>query len=137
MQRRYVTVDVFTDRAFTGKLVAIYKFPADVRLGLVARYQDGQPFSRVLVFPGLNQGAEAVRAFSSGESRFMFVGTLDARLQKRFEVGGRRLEAFLDVFNLPGRVNSVEEDVAAPPDVRNATAVQPPRAIHLGVRVAF
>jgi hypothetical protein len=127
----------FTDRAYTGKFAAVYAAPAKVRVGLVARYQDGQPFSRVLVFPQLAQGAEAVRAFTAGESRFMFVGTLDLRVQRRFTIGGYDVNAFLDVFNLPGMSNSVEEDVSERPDVRVPTATQPPRAVHLGMRVGF
>jgi TonB-dependent receptor-like protein len=128
---------LFADRAYTAKFAAVYKLPADVRLGVIARYQDGQAFARVLVFPALNQGTDAVRAFSNGESRFMFIGTLDARLQKRVSVGGRRVDLFLDGYNLLNLSNSVEEDVAAPPDVRIATAVQPPRSFHAGLTVNF
>src|SRR5262249_14388444 len=58
---------LFTDRAFTGKLAAVIKMPSDVRLGLVARYQDGQPFARMLILT-LNQGVDAVRAFANGDS---------------------------------------------------------------------
>jgi hypothetical protein len=115
----------------------VSKLPADVSLGAIARYQDGQAFARVLVFPALNQGADAVRAFTNGESRFMFIGTLDARLRKGVSVGGRRLDLFLDAYNLLNLSNSVEEDIAAPPDVRIATAMQPPRAFHAGLTVNF
>jgi hypothetical protein len=128
---------LFTDRAYTAKFATVWRLPAGVRLGAVARYQDGQAFARMLIFPTLNQGAEAVRAFSNGESRFMFIGTLDARIQKAFALGGSRVTALLDAYNLLNLSNSVEEDVAAPPDVRIPTAVQPPRAIHVGLRFTF
>ena len=78
---------LFNDRAFTIKLSGVYRFPADIRLGAIARYQDGQPFSRMLVFQGLSQGTEAVRAFAAGDSRFRFVGTLDTRLSKGIRLG--------------------------------------------------
>jgi hypothetical protein len=128
---------LFTDRAFTIKLAGVYELPSDVRVGVVARYQDGQPFSRVVVFPGLNQGAEAVRAFPSGGTRFTFIGTLDVRVQKAIPWRGRRFDALVDVFNLPGMSNSIEEDAAGTLAVRTGTAVQPPRTIHLGLRVTF
>jgi hypothetical protein len=128
---------LFTDRAFTGKLAALVRLPSDVRLGLIARYQDGQPFARMLVFPTLNQGADAVRAFANGDSRFLFVGTLDARVQKRFALGARTFEAVFDAYNLLNLSNGVEEDVAAGPNVRTGTAVQPPRSLHIGVRLSF
>jgi hypothetical protein len=127
----------FTDRAYTGKFAMVYRLPSQIRLGLIARYQDGQAFSRVLVFPGLNQGADPVRAFSNGESRFMFVGTLDGHLQKGFTAGGQHVDLFVDAYNLLNMQNSVEEDIAAAPDVRVPTAIQPPRSVHVGLRFSF
>ncbi|MEE8218161.1 MAG: TonB-dependent receptor, partial [Vicinamibacteria bacterium] len=46
----------FFDRAFTIKIAATWRAPGDWRAGVVARYQDGQPFSRVVVVPDLAQG---------------------------------------------------------------------------------
>jgi hypothetical protein len=128
---------LFSDRAFTGKVGVVYRFPADVRLGAIARYQDGQPFARVLVFPDLNQGRDAVRAFTNGESRFTFISTLDARLQKIVRSGQVEIAAFVDGFNLLNLASSVEENVASAPDVRTSTAFQPPRAFHIGLAVTF
>lgn len=128
---------VFFDRAYTMKVTIVYKLPADVRIGAIARYQDGQPFSRLVVVPGLGQGAEAIRAFPNGDSRFTFTGTLDLRLQKGFTIAGRRVDAIVDGYNVINRANEVEEDVVTGPAFRTVTAIQPPRAIHLGLRVAF
>jgi hypothetical protein len=127
----------FTDRAYTIKVAGVYRFPYEVTLGAVARYQDGQPFARMLVFPALNQGAEAVRAFANGDSRFRFTGTLDVRLQKRFGTDARNVSLLLDAYNVLGLDYDVEELLTQPPDVRIPTAVQPPPAIHLGLRVGF
>ena len=126
----------FTDRAFTGKLATVFKLPSEMRLGLIARYQDGQPFARMLIL-SLNQGVEAVRAFANGDSRFTFVGTLDVRFQKRFSFGERSLTLLADAYNLLNLSNSVEEDVAAGPNIRLSTATQPPRSFHVGLRVGF
>jgi hypothetical protein len=128
---------LFVDRAYSAKLAGVWRLPSETTLGWIARYQDGQPFARMLVFPDLNQGTEAVRAFANGDSRFMFVGTLDARLQKGFVIGARRIDAVVDAYNLLNLKYSVEEDVAAPPDVRIPTVVQPPLSIALGLRVTF
>jgi hypothetical protein len=127
----------FNDRAYTVKLASVSRFPQDVRLGLLARYQDGQPFARLLIFPNLNQGAEAVRAFPNGDSRFTYTATLDARLQKGFRLGRLRADAVLDAYNLLDLAKEVEEQTTAAPDVRVTTAVQPPRSIHLGLRITF
>jgi hypothetical protein len=128
---------LFSDRAYTVKLASVYRIRDDLRLGVVARYQDGQPFARLLVAPGLNQGAEAIRAFANGDSRFTYTPTLDVRVTKRFEVGGRRLDAIVDAYNVLNLDKEVEEVTVAAPGVRTTSAVQPPRAIHLGLRATF
>lgn len=115
----------------------MYRLPWDVRVGAIARYQDGQNFTRVLVFPTLPQGTEAVRAFAAGDSRFRFIAALDVRLSKAFRIGGRQLEAILDGYNLTGLNYDVEERTAQLPDDRTPIAYQPPRLFHVGLRVSF
>ncbi|MGE5246531.1 MAG: TonB-dependent receptor domain-containing protein [Betaproteobacteria bacterium] len=127
----------FADRAFTIKLTTIYRFAHDIRLGAIARYQDGQPFARMVIAPSLNQGAEAIRAFPNGDSRFTYIGTLDLRLQKGFRIGGRRLDLIADGFNVVNLGNEVEERVITGTAFRTITAVQPPRTVHLGARITF
>lgn len=127
----------FTDRAFTGKISWVYRFPREFTAGFITRYQDGQPFSRVIVPAGLNQGAEPVRAFASGDSRFYFVAMLDGRLKKRVALNGRALELFADAYNLLDMHGSYEEDAAQLPDQRTTIAIQPPRTIQLGARFLF
>ena len=75
---------LFGDRAFTGKVSTVYRFPSDVTVGAIARYQDGQPFARLLIVPDLVQGPDIVRATVNGGPRFTFTATLDLRVQKSF-----------------------------------------------------
>lgn len=133
----YARGRLFSDRAYTIKWTTVYRFPKDVRLGAIARYQDGQPFARLVVVPDLNQGAEAIQAFANGRSRFAFTGTLDVRLQKGFAVGARRFDAILDAYNILNMRKEVEEYVVTGDRFRTPTAVQPPRAFHGGLRVTF
>jgi len=128
---------LFFDRAFTIKLSSRYRAPGDVRLGFVARYQDGQPFSRLVIAPFLNQGAEAVQAIPNGRSRFTYTLTVDARVEKGFRIGGLRLAAVVEAFNLTNGALEVEEDVLTGPGFRTITAVQPPRIFRLGMRLDF
>ena len=128
---------LFSDRAFTIKWTTLYHFPGDFTVGGIARYQDGQPFSRLVVFQNLNQGDEIVQAYPNGGSRFTFTGTFDLRVQKTFTVGARRVEAILDAYNLFTRANEVEEFVFTGPAFRTPTAIQPPHSIHVGLRVTF
>jgi hypothetical protein len=128
---------LFTERGYTTKMSGTYAFGHDIRLGMIARYQDGQMFSRMVIFPSLNQGPEAIDAFANGLTRFTYLLTVDARLQKRVTVGNRRVDLVADVFNLLNTANEVEENSVAGPDFRRTTAVQPPRTVHLGVRLTF
>jgi hypothetical protein len=127
----------FSDRAYTIKIATILRLPAGIHAGFVARYQDGQPFARVVVATALNQGAELVRAFPDGGSRFTFTETLDARVQKTFPLGRDSFDVVLDVFNLLNTKNEVEERVVTGAAYRTPTAVQQPRAFHAGFRVTF
>ncbi len=128
---------LFTERGYTLKTAGVYRFAHDVRLGLVGRYQDGQHFARLVIVSGLNQGAEAVRAFPNGRTRFTYSLTVDARLQKGFTVGPYRLEAIVDAYNLLNRAKEIEEYPVTGSAARVSAAVQPPRAIHLGARITF
>jgi hypothetical protein len=128
---------LFFDRAYTIKLAALYRAPRDFRLAAVTRYQDGQPFSRMVVAAGLRQGPEAVPAIPNGRARFTYTLTMDARLEKGFRRGRRRVAAILEAFNVLGMANEVEEDVVWGPGYRAVTAVQPPRAFRLGLRLDF
>lgn len=133
----YARGRLFSDRAFTIKWTTRYRLPKDVTVAAIARYQDGQPFSRLVLVPSLNQGAEAVQAYPNAGSRYTFTGTLDLRAQKAFVVGRTRLSAVLDAYNLFTRSNEVEEYVVSGAGFRASTAIQPPASVHLGISVSF
>jgi hypothetical protein len=128
---------LFGDRAFMGKLSGVYRFPAEVTLGAIARYHDGQPFARLVLVPGLTQGPDVVRAYANGGSRFTFTATLDVRLQKALTIGGRHLAVLLDGYNVLNLGYETEERTITGPAFRTPTAFQPPRSVRVGVRASF
>jgi len=127
----------FYDRGYTGKVALGVRFPHDIRLGTIVRYQDGQPFARLASAEGLTQGPEPIRAYPNGRTRFSFVGTVDVRIQKDFAVGRGRLGLFADFFNLFNTDREVEEFARTGPDFRGVSAVEPPFSLRLGLRVRF
>jgi hypothetical protein len=133
----YARGQVFNDRAYTIKVMSIVTLPKAITVGAIARYQDGQPFARVQIVPGLNQGAEVIQAFGRGRSRFTYRSTLDLRLSKQLIVQSHALDLVAEVYNLLKDANEVEEYVVTGPRFRETTAVQPPRSFHLGLRVSF
>jgi hypothetical protein len=101
---------------------------------VIARYQDGQPFARLVMVPSLNQGAELIRAYPNAGNRFTFTGTLDIRVQKSFLFGKQRVDGIVDFYNLATRSNEVEEYTVTGATFRTPTAIEPPRSILVGVR---
>jgi hypothetical protein len=128
---------LFPDRSHVLKLAGIYRFPWRVRLGVSARYQDGQPFARVVIAPDLAQGRTAVRSYPNGGTAFTYTGTLDIRVQKVFATRRSEVAALVDVYNLPNLGKEVSEYVVSGPMFRTPTALQPPRTALVGVRVTF
>jgi len=127
---------LFFDRAYTLKVAGLWR-PRDWSFGAVASYQDGQPFARVVIVPGLPQGAEAIPAIRRGDHRFTYTLTVDARIEKAFRMGKGRLAVAFEAFNLLDMKNEVEEDVASGPSFRRVTAIQPPRAVRIGLRLGL
>ena len=77
----------FFDRAFVIKLSGGYRAPGDVRIGMVARYQDGLPFSRMVLTDAFHQGRDLVMAIPRGAQRFTYMFTLDAKVEKDLTFG--------------------------------------------------
>ncbi len=133
----YARGQLFQDRSHVAKGAFVYRFPHRIHVGAIMRYQDGQPFARLVIAPSLTQGATAVRAYANGGSAFTYIGTLDLRAQKTFTIGGVDLAAIVDIYNLPNLANEVSEYVVSGPLFRTPTALQPPRTVLIGARVIF
>jgi hypothetical protein len=128
---------LFFERGYVAKWSVIYQLPYGLRGGTVARYADGQHFSRVVIARNVPQGVDFIPALPRGLTRYTYAFTLDTRLEKQITLSGRRATVVLDVFNLLNTNNEVEEDEVTGPAFRNATAVQPPRSVRFGFRLAF
>ncbi|HWF85337.1 MAG TPA: TonB-dependent receptor [Vicinamibacterales bacterium] len=135
--RTYAEGRNFTERGYTIKTSAVYALPDDFHIGVTARYQDGEHFTRDVIAENLNQGPEAIRSFRNGRARFTFTMTVDGRLRKGFTVGGYTFDGILDVYNIFNQNIQVEEFDVTGPNWRVPTALQPPRVIHVGLRFHF
>ncbi len=127
----------FFDRSYVGKWSGSYRAPWDIRMGWSARYQDGQPFTRLVIAPDLAGGPEMIHAYRTGRTRYTYTLTLDVRIEKGISIAGRRAAVHLDVFNATRHQNEVEEDAVTGPRFRRSTAIQPPLALRLGFRIGL
>jgi hypothetical protein len=128
----------FFDRGYVGKILGTFDLGARTTLGVIARYQDGQPFSRLAIFSDLSQGPEAVVAYSNGRpTRFTYISTTDVRLQKSFNAGRTEFTVILDAFNVFNIGREVAEYVLDGTMFRETTLIEPPRSVRIGARLRF
>ena len=127
------------DRAYTARLGLSVPLPWGFRLSGLAKYYDGQPFSRKIIITGFNQGPFYVQAFPRGVARYEFNMTVDLRIEKSMTLGKAKGRLFLDVYNVFNWALATEENEWTGPDftLRYATEVQSPRVFRLGVRYEF
>ncbi len=127
------------DRAFTARLGVSLPLPFGFRLAGLAKYYDGQPFSRKIIVTGLNQGPFYIQAFSRGVARYEFNMTVDLRLEKIIPVGRTRGRIFVDAYNIFNWALATQENEWTGPEftLRYPTEVQSPRVIRFGVRYEF
>lgn len=133
----YARGRLFFERGYIAKWSGGFATGHGLHVAAVARYQDGQHFARMVVVPDLNQGPEAIQAYTRGHSRFTFSFTLDARAEQRLRSGSGGVALFVEAFNLLNNAIEVEEDPVVTRTFRATTAVQPPRAVRVGLRVDF
>ena len=137
-RERFARGQLFQDRSHVVKMAGVYRFANRITLGAIARYQDGQPFARLVAVPqGLAQGPTLVRAYRNGGAAFTYTGTLDVRLQKSWTAGKGEVTFGIDVYNLPHMGKEVDEYVVAGPRFRTPTAIQPPRTALISARFTY
>lgn len=127
----------FFDRSYVGKWSGSVRLPWTTRFGFAARYQDGQPFARVVVVPDLSTGPEMLHAYRVARTRYTYTLTLDMRLEKALRIAGSSAAFHIDVFNATQHTNEVEEDALTTPSFRRSTAVQPPLTVRAGFRFSW
>ncbi len=128
------------DRAYTGRIGINYLAPLGIRLGLVIKYYDGQPFARKIIIEGFNQGPFYIQANPRGISRYEYNRTIDVRVEKILRLGdSSRLRFILDGFNILNRGLATRENAWTRPEYpdRYALEIQSPRVFRLGLAYEF
>lgn len=127
------------DRAYTVRIGGSLALPLGTRLSGVAKYYDGQPFTRLIIVDGLAQGPLFIQAHPRGVARYEYNMTVDARLEKSLRLGSTVLRFMADVFNVFNQNQAVEESpwTNAEFPLRFATRIQSPRLVRAGFNFEF
>ncbi|MEO8499484.1 MAG: hypothetical protein ABI565_01115 [Vicinamibacteria bacterium] len=126
---------LFFDRAYSLRMYLTANDVRGVTFGAIARYDDGQPFARLVIQNDLPQGPDFVQAIERGRARLHYTLSVDARVARRFKLSGADLEVSASVFNALGSQFEAEEQMVWQADYRRITMVQPPRAFVIGLRL--
>jgi hypothetical protein len=136
----------FVDRAYLGKLQAVYRLPSAwgrLELASVANYMDGLPFARELLVTGLAQGpfltATTVRGSPEGGNRAQYVLNWNLRVQRKFRLHSGRITASADVLNVMNAGQEIQQSDLSGPDFnsRLPVATQSPRFVRLALAYNF
>lgn len=136
----------FTDRAFTGKIEALYRLPArwgGVQVSTVADYTDGLAFARMLVVTGLPQGpflvATTPRGSPGGGNRAQHVQNWNLRLSREWSLPLGRISAVADLLNVTNEDLAIQQsDLTGPTfNLRLPIAIEPPRFVRFEIRYRF
>jgi hypothetical protein len=134
----YARGQLFQDRSHVVKMAGVYRFTPRLSVGAIARYQDGQPFARLIaVTQGLTQGPMLIRSYRNGGAAFTYTGTFDVRLQRSWSVGKGEMTLGVDVYNVGHMGKEVDEYVVSGPRFRTPTAIQPPRTALFTARFEY
>ena len=136
----------FTDRAFTGKIEALYRLPTrwgGVQISTVADYTDGLAFARMLLVTGLPQGpflvATTPRGSPGGGNRAQHVENWNLRLSREWPLAFGRIAAAADLLNVTNADLAIQQaDLTGPTfNSRLPIAIEPPRFMRFEVRYRF
>jgi hypothetical protein len=134
----------YFDRGTLGRLKATLDLGWKLKASLIGSYQDGLPYSRVMVIEGLHQGLVGVLTTQRGPgeagsvigSMTTHYETLDIRVSRAFALKKGRLTASLDVFNVRNlSLPAVEGDTTSGTEKwRFPVRFQTPRSLQVGLR---
>lgn len=125
------------DSTHVVKIIGTYVFPGELTVSTNLKYFTGQPLLETITLRGLNQGTVTIAAYPRGTNRLDNVTLWDFRVSKVFNVGGTRMEAMLDIFNLLNQSAATNIIANLGPTYGRISQILPPRVARLGFQVRF
>jgi len=122
-------------RIWSVKMYGSYDGPWGLRVTPFVRHQSGQPFGRTFVRSFNYAGNVRVLAEPMGTRRMDNVTLADVRVEKGFRFArGRRVAAFVDVFNLFNSNPAQNTNWSSGPAFLRPLSIIPPRLARVGAK---
>jgi len=121
------------------KLVGRYVFPYQIGVSASYKLQSGYNIAREISVPLPGAGAEVISADLLSNDRAPNVGILDFRVEKTFNLGGRKgsITPMLDVFNATNSDTIVNFRLRSGTRYNEVIALLDPRIFRFGIRYEF
>ncbi len=122
------------------KFGGVYMAPFGIVLGTNVIYQQGTPWERTVLVPGLNQGPKFIRAEPSGSRRMPNELYLDVKVEKTFRIAKKYSAELsfdiINVFNKDTNRSWASTQVESPSWMIPTGIILPRRAL-LGLKFVF
>jgi hypothetical protein len=133
---------VGNDEPHQFKLSGNYQLPGDINFSGFFSARSGQPRQRSLnvnraLVPSLTRASQTVRLEPNDEQRYDRVMLLDLRMGRPFSFGHRRIEPFIDAYNLTNANTVLSEITSIGSTLGRVSSTINPRIIRLGAKVEF
>jgi hypothetical protein len=118
---------------WSAKVITPIEVGWALRVTPTLRLQAGQPFGRIIVAQ-LNYGAQRILTEPIDSERQPNISLLDARVERQFSIGRRKLSAFLDVFNITNVNTAVNETWTSGSSYLLPSVIVAPRILRFGAK---
>ena len=120
-----------------AKINATLALPYGLRVTPILRHQSGTAFARTFTTALNFSSAVTIKAERVGDERTPHITLFDVRTEKVFNVSGRKLSGFFDVYNIfntnePQTLTTTSGSAWLFP-----AAITPPRIARVGVKLAW
>ncbi len=135
-----MSIEYAVDRTWMCKFGGVYMAPFGFVLGANVIYQQGAPWERTVLVPGLNQGPKFIKAEPRGSRRLPSELFFDIKVEKAFRIGRKySVELSCDiinVFNKATNLSYVSTQIESPSWMIPTDIILPRRAL-IGLKFVF
>ena len=133
---------VGNDEPHQFKLSGNYQLPGDINFSGFFSARSGQPRQRSLnvnrtLVPSLTRASQTVQLEPNDEQRYDRVMLLDLRVGRSFSFGHRRIEPFIDAYNLTNANTVLSEITSIGSTLGRVSSTINPRIVRLGAKLEF